>query len=88
MSFQIGKAMFKGAFFVSPYRNIPDDGHHPQNPALIIAPFGELQALPKGGRPVATWGPDRFARDTAWKNVAQGLEKVIARLRKTRPGQL
>jgi internalin A len=46
------------------------------------APFGKLQALPTDGRAVATWGPDKYARDTAWKNVADGIEKVLRELLK------
>lgn len=48
------------------------------------APFGKLQALPKDGKPVRKW-PDK---DTAWRNVAEGIEKVVEQLLKrgtTRP---
>jgi len=45
------------------------------------APFGRLQALPKEGKAVATWGPDKNARDTAWRNVSEGIEKVIKEMR-------
>ena len=41
------------------------------------APFGKLQALPKDGKAVTTW-PNK---DTAWRNVAEGIEKVIKHLR-------
>ena len=41
------------------------------------APFGKLQALPKDGKPVTTWSD----RDSAWKNVAEGIEKAAAKLR-------
>jgi internalin A len=44
------------------------------------APFGELQALPTDGRAVATWGSTKFDRDSAWRNVADGIEAVIAEL--------
>ncbi|MBA3242772.1 MAG: TIR domain-containing protein [Acidobacteria bacterium] len=37
------------------------------------SPFGKLQALPKGGKPVVEWRP----RDSAFKNIAQGIRKVI-----------
>ncbi len=37
------------------------------------APFGKLQALPTDGKAVTLW-PDR---DTAWRNVADGIKKVI-----------
>ena len=42
-----------------------------------MAPFGKLQALPLNGKPVATWGPDQYARDIAWRNVSDGIAKVI-----------
>lgn len=38
------------------------------------APFGQLQALPTGGKPVTEWAN----RDSAWTDVAIGLEKVVA----------
>ncbi len=41
------------------------------------APFGKLQALPKDGKAVTLW-PDR---DSAWRQVADGIEKVIQELR-------
>jgi internalin A len=41
------------------------------------APFGELQALPTDGKAVTTW-PNR---DTAWRHVAEGIEKAIKDLR-------
>jgi internalin A len=44
------------------------------------APFAKLQALPKDGRAVTTWGSDRYARDTAWKNVAEGIEQALREL--------
>jgi internalin A len=46
--------------------------------------FGKLQALPTDGRPVANWGPDKYARDSAWKNVADGIEKVLRELLEAR----
>jgi internalin A len=42
------------------------------------APFAKLQALPKDGRAVAKWRP----RDSAWKNVAAGIEKVVEEIRR------
>jgi hypothetical protein len=33
------------------------------------------------GKPVATWGPDQYARDQAWRNVAEGIEKSLKELR-------
>jgi internalin A len=41
------------------------------------APFGYLQVLPKDGKPVTEWNNI----DAAWKNVVNGVEKVIERLR-------
>jgi hypothetical protein len=46
-----------------------------------VSPFGKLQALPFDGKPVATWGPDQYARDMAWRNVAEGIEKTLRKLR-------
>jgi internalin A len=42
-----------------------------------LAPFGKLQALPLNGKPVATWGPDQYARDIAGRNVSYGIAKVL-----------
>ena len=42
------------------------------------APFAKLEALPKDGEAVSKW-PDR---DTAWRNVSEGVERVVERLRK------
>ena len=39
-------------------------------------PFAKLQALPKDGKAVKTW-PDK---DTAWRDVAEGIEKAIEEL--------
>jgi len=44
------------------------------------APFGKLQALPKNGKAVKLWAD----RDSAWKDVAQGIRKVIEESRKKR----
>ena len=41
------------------------------------APFRELQALPKDGRAVTLW-PNR---DSAWRDVAEGIEEAIRELR-------
>jgi hypothetical protein len=38
--------------------------------------LGNLQALPKDGKPVVEWG----SRDRAWLNVTEGLRRAIARL--------
>ncbi len=41
------------------------------------ADFGKLQGLPKDGKAVTLW-PDR---DTAWRNVAEGIKKSVKELR-------
>ena len=43
------------------------------------APFGQLQALPQDGRAVRLWRD----RDSAWRDVADGIEKVLEELRGT-----
>jgi tetratricopeptide (TPR) repeat protein len=40
-------------------------------------PFGALQALPQDGKPITTWDN----RDAAFKNVADGLRRVIEEMR-------
>ena len=45
------------------------------------APFADLQVLPTDGRAVTTWGSDKYVRDTAWRNVADGIEVVLRELR-------
>jgi internalin A len=42
------------------------------------APFAELQALPDKGKSVDKWKN----KDSAWRNVADGIEKLAAELRK------
>jgi len=44
-----------------------------------IAPFAKLQALPREGKAVKKW-PDK---DSAWRNVAEGIEKVVEEMRMT-----
>jgi internalin A len=44
------------------------------------APFGKLQALPAGGKPVTTWSGGRTGRDKAWANVAEGIEAALREL--------
>ena len=46
-----------------------------------IEPLRKLNALPKGVKLVKLW-PDK---DTAWKNVAEGISKVIGEMRGDRP---
>jgi internalin A len=41
------------------------------------APFAKLQALPRDGKAVATKGRPRLARDAAWKDVAEGIEREL-----------
>lgn len=41
-------------------------------------PFAELQALPRDGRPITSWGN----RDTAWREVAEGIERTADSFRK------
>lgn len=43
------------------------------------APFASLQALPEGGLAVTKW-PDR---DSAWRNVAEGIEKLAEDIQKS-----
>ena len=40
------------------------------------SPFGKLQALPTDGKSVDTWSN----RDSAWRNVSEGIERAIQRL--------
>ncbi|HZS04299.1 MAG TPA: COR domain-containing protein [Blastocatellia bacterium] len=44
------------------------------------APFARLQALPDKGKSVDKWKN----KDSAWRSVADGIEKVAAELRKTK----
>jgi internalin A len=46
------------------------------------APFGDLQGLPKDFKAVTLW-PDR---DSAWRNVSEGIERVIVSIRARRSG--
>jgi internalin A len=41
------------------------------------APFAKLQALPKDGLAVTKWAD----KDSAWRNVSEGIEKVASHLR-------
>jgi internalin A len=41
------------------------------------APFANLQALPKDGLAITKWSD----RDSAWRNVSEGIEKVVEELR-------
>jgi hypothetical protein len=43
-------------------------------------PFGELQGLPKDFKPVTLW-PER---DSAWRDVSQGIERAIQSIREKR----
>jgi internalin A len=42
------------------------------------APFAKLQALPKDGKAVTLWDD----RDTAWRDVSEGIERVVNQMRK------
>lgn len=42
------------------------------------APFAHLQGLPTDGKAVELWGN----RDSAWRNVSEGIERVVDELRK------
>ena len=42
------------------------------------APFAELKALPDKGKSVDKWRN----KDSAWRNVADGIEKVAGELRR------
>jgi internalin A len=46
-------------------------------------PLGRLQALPRDGRPVRRW-PDR---DSAWRNVSEGIEHAVHEWRKLKGAQ-
>jgi internalin A len=43
------------------------------------APFARLQALPENRRPVMKWTD----RDTAWRNVSDGIERLVEGMRET-----
>ena len=43
-----------------------------------IAPFAKLQALPKDVRAVTLWED----KDSAWRNVSEGIEQVVNEMRK------
>jgi internalin A len=45
--------------------------------------LGALQALPKDGKPVTTWAN----RDSGWRDVGEGLERVIRDVQATRRGR-
>ena len=42
------------------------------------APFADLQYLPKDGRAVTKW----TNKDSAWRNVSEGIERVVEEIRK------
>lgn len=46
------------------------------------APFGKLQALPSGGKPVTTWGN----KDEAFADVARGIREAVQALGARSPG--
>ena len=47
------------------------------------APFGNLQGLPKNFKPIKKWTD----RDSAWRNVSEGIEDAVKRIRVGRPGK-
>ena len=51
------------------------------------APFAKCQPLPRGGKPVAKGGRGRHARDSAWRNVAEGIAQVAKELRQAKAVQ-
>ncbi len=46
--------------------------------SLKDAPFAGLQHLPKDGHAVTEWK----SKDSAWRNVSEGIERVVAEIRK------
>ena len=42
------------------------------------APFAKLQALPKDGKAVTLWAN----RDTAWRDVSEGIQRVVAQVKR------
>jgi phosphoglucomutase/phosphomannomutase len=44
------------------------------------APFARLKALPNDGKPVKEWR----SKDAAWRNVCEGIERVVMKIRKER----
>jgi internalin A len=44
---------------------------------LKDAPFADLQALPENAKAVTSWSK----RDAAWKNISEGIEKVVEEIR-------
>jgi internalin A len=45
------------------------------------APFAKCQALPKEAKAVTLWGDGVHGRDSAWRNVAEGIERVAKALK-------
>ena len=45
-----------------------------------IAEFSKLQALPKDGKAVTKWDD----KDSAWRNISEGIERVVEEMRKKR----
>jgi internalin A len=45
---------------------------------LSIAPIKEIQCLPRDGRPITLWDD----RDSAWRDVSEGIQKVVEKLLK------
>ena len=47
------------------------------------APFAKLQALPKDGKAVELWEH----KDSAWRNVSEGIEHALEGMTRSRSGQ-
>jgi internalin A len=45
----------------------------------VHAPFAKLQSLPKDGQAVTVWQD----KDSAWRNVAEGIEKIAEEMRRS-----
>jgi len=42
----------------------------------VMSPFAKLHTLPRDGKAVRLWSD----RDSAWRDVAEGIEKVITKM--------
>jgi internalin A len=49
---------------------------------LSIAPFDGIQCLPKDGKPITLWDD----RDSAWRSVSEGIQRVVEKLLKKKAG--
>ena len=46
--------------------------------------FAKCQPLPKDGKAVAKGGRGKHARDSAWRNIAEGIKGVAKELRQAK----